>query len=59
MGIFVQIKPGKLSGRGAYLCNDIQCLEKAIKSKRIEKCFEMKVEEEIYEELRGVLIDKK
>ncbi len=51
-------KTGKKEGRGAYICNDIQCLEKAIKSKRLEKVFEMKISEEIYENLRGVILGK-
>lgn len=50
-------KTGKKEGRGAYLCDDIQCLEKAIKSKRIEKVFDMKISEEIYENLRGVILE--
>ena len=49
---------GKKEGRGAYICNDVKCLEKVIKSKRIEKVFEMKISEEIYESLRGVILDK-
>lgn len=49
--IFVD-KTGKLPGRGAYICDNIECLEKAIKSKRLEKSFEMKIENVIYEELR-------
>ena len=48
-------KNGKQEGRGAYLCDDIQCLEKVIKSKRLEKVFECKIAEEIYEKLRGVI----
>lgn len=51
-------RTGKAQGRGAYICDDIQCLEKVIKSKRLEKTFEIKIEEEIYENLRGVMIDK-
>lgn len=51
-------RTGKMPGRGAYICDDITCLEKAIKSKRIERSFEMKIDEEIYEKLRGVIIDK-
>ncbi len=51
-------KTGKMPGRGAYLCDDIQCLEKAIKSKALERAFEMKIEEEIYNDLRGVMIGK-
>ena len=51
-------KTGKANGRGAYICDDISCLEKAIKSKRLERTFETKISEEIYESLRGVIIDK-
>ncbi len=45
-------KQGKAQGRGAYLCDNIECLEKAIKSEDSEKSFEMKIEDNIYEELR-------
>lgn len=48
---------GKANGRGAYICNDISCLEKVVKSKRLEKSFEMKITDEIYENLKGVIID--
>lgn len=51
-------KSGKLEGRGAYICDNINCLEKAIKSKRLERTFEMKISEDVYENLRGVIIDK-
>lgn len=50
-------KTGKQQGRGAYICDDIQCLEKVIKSKRLEKVFDMKISEQIYENLRGVILD--
>lgn len=51
-------KTGKLSGRGAYICDNIECLEKVIKSKRLEKVLERSISEEIYNELRGVIIDR-
>ncbi len=51
-------KTGKANGRGAYICDNIECLEKAIKSKRLEKTFEKSIDSEIYENLRGVIIDK-
>ena len=51
-------RTGKLDGRGAYICDNIQCLEKLIKSKRLNKVFDMNISEEIYESLRGVIIDK-
>ena len=49
---------GKMDGRGAYICNDINCLEKVIKSKRLERVLETKITDEIYESLRGVILDK-
>ena len=55
--IFID-KTGKANGRGSYICNNIECLEKAIKSKRLENNFETKIDNEIYESLRGVIIDK-
>ena len=49
---------GKADGRGAYICDSIECLEKVVKSKRLERSLECKISEEIYENLRGVVIDK-
>lgn len=51
-------KTGKMNGRGAYICDDIKCLEKAIKTKKLERVFETQISEEIYENLRGVISDK-
>lgn len=51
-------KTGKKEGRGAYLCHNVQCLEKAIKTKRLEKVFDMKISEEINEKLRGVMLEQ-
>lgn len=48
-------KVGKLPGRGAYICDNIQCLEKAIKLKKFEKSFEMKIKEDVYENLRKII----
>ena len=49
---------GKKSGRGAYICKSEACLDKIIKSKRLEKAFEQEISSEIYESLRGVIIGK-
>ena len=38
-------KIGKAEGRGAYICDNANCLEKAIKTKRLERVFEMKISE--------------
>ena len=49
---------GKADGRGAYICDSIECLEKVIKSKRLERVLEIQIPEEVYNKLRGVIIDK-
>lgn len=51
-------KTGKANGRGAYICNNIECLEKAVKSKRLNKVFDTTISDEIYENLRGVIVGK-
>lgn len=43
---------GKKPGRGAYICREVSCFEKARKGKRLEKAFEMAISEEIYDNLR-------
>ncbi len=42
---------GKKSGRGAYLCNDIECLRKARKAKRLERAFDCSIPEDVYDRL--------
>ena len=49
---------GKQEGRGAYICNNVDCLDKVIKSKRLERVLETNISSEIYEDLRGVILDK-
>lgn len=43
---------GKKSGRGAYICKDKNCFDKAYKTKRLEKCLEVVIPEEIYENIK-------
>ena len=57
-GIISIDRTGKAQGRGAYICDNIECLNKVIKSKRLEKVFDVKIPDEIYENLRGVMIDR-
>ena len=40
---------GKKNGRGAYLCYSRECLQKAIKSKGLERSFQMKIPQEVYD----------
>lgn len=48
-------KTGKAPGRGAYLCDSIECFEKAKKTKKLERALETAIGEEIYEELRSMI----
>jgi len=45
-------KTGKANGRGAYICNDKNCLEKAVKSRALNRAFSTEISEETYEELK-------
>lgn len=42
---------GKKSGRGAYICPDAQCLQKARKARALERAFETAIPEEVYDAL--------
>ena len=46
---------GKKSGRGAYICHNVKCLNKARKSKRIERALECEIPEEIYDAMEAEL----
>jgi uncharacterized protein len=46
---------GKKPGRGAYICRQISCFDKARKGKRLERAFESAISEEIYEILKKQL----
>ncbi len=43
---------GKLSGRGAYLCPDPECLKKAQRSKALERSLEVPIPQEVYDRLQ-------
>ena len=43
---------GKLNGRGAYICEDKECLMKAQKANALSRAFQTSVSEEIYNQLQ-------
>lgn len=49
---------GKKPGRGAYICKSTECLEKAVKSRRIERNLETKIGEELFQKLREEITDE-
>lgn len=42
---------GKKNGRGAYICPDAGCLNKARKAKGLERAFKMAIDQSVYDEL--------
>ncbi len=54
-GRFLLILLEKKPGRGAYICPDLECLNKVVKSKRLERSLETTISEEIYEMLKEQL----
>ena len=44
---------GKKSGRGAYICNDIECINKMVKNKLLSKAFETPIDDSVYQDLQN------
>lgn len=42
---------GKKPGRGAYICNNPDCLKKAVKAKRLERAFQTTIPDDIYKQI--------
>ena len=53
-----EVKPdvtGKLNGHGAYIKKDIETLERAIKTKALERHLEVVIDSSVYDEIRKVI----
>ncbi len=55
--VFIDLT-GKQNGHGAYLKKDISILDKAQKSKALDKYLEITIPDSIYEELRNIINSK-
>lgn len=42
---------GKVNGRGAYICPNMECLKKVQKSRALERSLETPIPDEVYERL--------
>lgn len=49
---------GKKNGRGAYIKSDLETLNKARKSKTLEKHLEILINDSVYEEIENVIKNK-
>lgn len=54
-GEFSVDRTGKMSGRGAYICPRVECLEKARKGHRLERSFACAIDPAVYEALAAEL----
>lgn len=54
-GEIVIDRTGKRSGRGAYICPQSACLEKAIRQKALERALETAIDAAVYQTLREEL----
>lgn len=50
---------GKLNGRGAYIKSDIETLEKARKTKVLERHLEVIIDDLVYEKIKEVILNNK
>lgn len=46
---------GKISGRGAYICQDPNCLERAQKTRALERALEHRIDDEVMDQLRKAI----
>ena len=42
---------GKMNGRGAYICPQMECLKKALKSKALDRSLEVTIPQDVYDRL--------
>ena len=55
-GDFAGILPdpdGRMKGRGAYLCRNSECFERAVKRKAFNRAFKQTIGQELLEELKN------
>ncbi|MBS4536008.1 YlxR family protein [Clostridium sp. D2Q-14] len=54
--IFID-RSGKANGRGAYICNTDECINKLFKTKALNKTFKANVSDDIYDTLKEELYE--
>ncbi len=45
---------GRANGRGVYLCRNMECLDKACRSRALERSLKMKIDQEVYARVQRV-----
>lgn len=47
---------GKSNGRGAYVCKNAECIEKAEKKKILQRVFSSEIDESLFDSMKEILI---
>lgn len=48
-------RTGRANGRGAYLCDSIDCLSRAVKTRALDRALETRIDESVFDSLREAL----
>lgn len=48
-------RTGKMNGRGAYLCSNIDCITSARKTKKLSRALEVEITDDIYDNLLKIV----
>ena len=49
-------RTGKAQGRGAYVCQNVECLKKAQKTRALDRALDTKIEESVFAQLEQQLV---
>lgn len=49
-------RSGKVAGRGAYVCDNIECLKKAEKIRALDRALDTKIEAEVFRQLEEQIL---
>lgn len=50
-------RTGKASGRGAYICNDIECIRKCKKTRALSRTFAQAVDDGVYDKIQEEFLE--
>ena len=56
---FAVDKTGKLNGRGSYICNSEDCINKLVKQKALNKAFKTNVSQDVYDKLKEQFVENR
>lgn len=49
---------GKRAGRGAYVCPNEQCLERAVKGRKLDRALELTIQNDVLVDLKRILYEQ-